>query len=226
MGAPKGKSKVGAAGSTGDAAKAVWLGNLPEEATFKELMELGKQVGAPSWAEKTGSNRGYLLFKSAPEATSAIESLNGAYVGDNEIEADKWTGKLPPQKGGIKGGSVKGGKKGGKQVVYEYVNVYQPQFQKKGKAKGKGKGKKKDTAKCVWIGNIPEGCTFKELKELGDQAGECKYAQVFEGKGKGTGLLLFATEEEVPGAIATLSGAQIGDAVIEADVWEKAEKTA
>merc|ERR1711957_221304 len=185
----------GAVGSTGDAAKAVWLGNLPEEATFKELMELGKQVGAPSWAEKTGSNRGYLLFKSAPEATSAIESLNGAYVGDNEIEADKWTGKLPPQKGGIKGGSVKG-------------------------------GKKKDTAKCVWIGNIPEGCTFKELKELGDQAGECKYAQVFEGKGKGTGLLLFATEEEVPGAIATLSGAQIGDAVIEADVWEKAEKTA
>jgi len=219
----------------GDAAKAVWLGNLPEEATFQELMELGKQVGTPTWGEKTGKNRGYLLFKTPSEATSAIESLNGAYVGDNEIEADKWTGKVPPMKGGIKGakgaskGAAKGAAKGGKgkkgaQVVYEYVPVYQPQFQKKGKSKGKGK--KKDTSKCVWVGNIPEGCTFNELLELGKQAGDAKFAKVFEGKGKGTGLIQFASADEVAGAIEALNGAQIGDDIVEVDVWEKADKTA
>ncbi len=194
-GAPKGKS------SSGDAAKAVWLGNLPEEATFKELMELGKQVGTPTWAEKTGKSRGYLLFKTPAEATSAIESLNGAWMSDYEIEADKWTGKAPLQKGGSKGGS-KGGKKGKVQVVYEYVPVYKAQFQKKGKGQGKGKGKKRDTTKCVKIGNIPEGTTFKDLMELGKAgARDCTFAddsglkhgaymaQVFEGKGKGTGTL-------------------------------------
>merc|ERR1719443_2413192 len=128
FGGPKGKGKSALI----DGTKAVWLGNLPEEATFQELMELGKQVGTPTWAEKKKANTGYILFKTAAEATSAITTLNGAYVGDNEIEADKWTGKSPSSKGS-KGGKV--------QVVYEYVPVWKPQFQKKGKGKGKGKGK-------------------------------------------------------------------------------------
>lgn len=147
----------------------------------------------------------------------AIETLNGAYVGDNEIQADKWTGKQSP-KGGSKGG------KGGKvvQVVYEYVPVWKPQFQKKGKGKGKkGKGKKADISKCVWINGVPEGTTFKDLMELGKQAGDCKWAEVLK---KGQGLLQFASADEVPAAVTSLQGAQIGDATIEADKWEKGEK--
>jgi hypothetical protein len=147
----------------------------------------------------------------------AIETLNGAYVGDNEIQADKWTGKQSP-KGGSKGG------KGGKvvQVVYEYVPVWKPQFQKKGKGKGKkGKGKKADISKCVWINGVPEGTTFKDLMELGKQAGDCKWAEVLK---KGQGLLQFASADEVPAAVTSLQGAQIGDTTIEAAKWEKGEK--
>ncbi len=147
----------------------------------------------------------------------AIETLNGAYVGDNEIQADKWTGKQSP-KGGSKGG------KGGKvvQVVYEYVPVWKPQFQKKGKGKGKkGKGKKADISKCVWINGVPEGTTFKDLMELGKQAGDCNWAEVLK---KGQGLLQFASADEVPAAVTSLQGVQIGDATIEADKWEKGEK--
>ena len=147
----------------------------------------------------------------------AIETLNGAYVGDNEIQADKWTGKQSP-KGGSKGG------KGGKvvQVVYEYVPVWKPQFQKKGKGKGKkGKGKKADISKCVWLNGVPEGTTFKDLMELGKQAGDCKWAEVLK---KGQGLLQFASADEVPAAVTSLQGAQIGDTTIEAAKWEKGEK--
>ncbi len=147
----------------------------------------------------------------------AIETLNGAYVGDNEIQADKWTGKQSP-KGGSKGG------KGGKvvQVVYEYVPVWKPQFQKKGKGKGKkGKGKKADISKCVWLNGVPEGTTFKDLMELGKQAGDCKWAEVLK---KGQGLLQFASAYEVPAAVTSLQGAQIGDTTIEAAKWEKGEK--
>ena len=35
-----------------------------------------------------------------------------------------------------------------------------------GKGKGKGKGKFKASDKNIWIGNLPESCTFKELYEL------------------------------------------------------------
>ena len=74
------------AGKNIDATKALWLENLPEEATWTDLMELGQQVGAPTWAEKTSECRCYLLFETAYQATTAMEALHGAFVGHNEIE--------------------------------------------------------------------------------------------------------------------------------------------
>ena len=76
--------------------KMVWIGNLPEEATINELMELGKQVGTPLYAGKTGANTGFIMFKTAEEAKIAIETFNGAIVGlTNIIEAVAWTRKHP-----------------------------------------------------------------------------------------------------------------------------------
>ena len=74
------------AGKNIDATKGLWLENLPEEATWTEPMELGQQVGAPTWAEKTSESRGYLLFETAYQATTAMQALHGAFVGHNEIE--------------------------------------------------------------------------------------------------------------------------------------------
>ena len=99
-----------------------------------------------------------------------------------------------------------------------YMRPYCEGAAKKGEGAAK-KGKKKDPTKCVWIGNVPENATVKELMELGKQAGDCDWARVF--KGKGTGLLHFVSADEVPSAIAALRGAQVGGAYIEADVWEK-----
>merc|ERR1712046_365088 len=115
-------------------------------------------------------------------------------------------------------GSSKGSKGGGyTKVIYEYVPVWKSQFQKGGKGKGKGKGKRADTSKCVWIKGVPAEATFKELMELGKQAGDCKWAEVLK---NGQGMLQFASADEVSTAVATLQGAMIGESSIEADVWE------
>ena len=71
------------AGKNIDATKGLWLENLPEEATWTELMELGQQVGAPTWAEKTSESRGCLLFETADQATTAMQALHGAFLGHN-----------------------------------------------------------------------------------------------------------------------------------------------
>ena len=71
------------AGKNIDATKALWLENLPEEATWTELMELGQQAGARTWAEKTSESRGCLLFETADQATTAMQALHGAFLGHN-----------------------------------------------------------------------------------------------------------------------------------------------
>merc|ERR1719335_1838070 len=97
-------------------------------------------------------------------------------------------------------------------------------------SKGKGKGKKKrglstfPVEKKVWVGNIPEGTTYQELQEHFGSAGTAKFATVFSGKGKGTGGVAFAEEEEAAKAIKTLNKSTFKGVKIEVDVWEKLEK--
>merc|ERR1711862_115341 len=95
---------------------------------------------------------------------------------------------------------------------------WQPMFEKQdwgkgwgkgfGGFKGKGKGKKKqiDTTKTIWIGNVPEGTTYQELKAHGEQAGGAKWAEVFNNKGKGTGAIGYSSAEEAAAAVAILNG--------------------
>lgn len=93
-----------------------------------------------------------------------------------------------------------------------------------GKGKGKGgkgggaSGGKKtfDPELSVWVGNLPKECKDSDLKQLGSQAGTCKLAKVLK---PGTGGLVFATAAEATAAIPLLNGAQVGDNIIEADVW-------
>merc|ERR1712050_613392 len=88
------------------------------------------------------------------------------------------------------GGDGKG--KGG------WAPVWQAAFQKggnwgKGSNWGKGGGKGKDRShrefhpeSKAWIGSLPPTVTFKELFPRMKQAGNCKWAECFEGNGKGT----------------------------------------
>mmetsp|Transcript_116637 Transcript_116637/g.161889 ORF Transcript_116637/g.161889 Transcript_116637/m.161889 type:complete len:111 (-) Transcript_116637:85-417(-) len=97
---------------------------------------------------------------------------------------------------------------------------------------GKGKGKWRwqppriEPSLKVWIGNLPEGATWKELQTLANECGTTKWVEVFKGKGAGTGMVAYSTAEEVSTAVTTLNGKELNGQKIEADVWVKAEKPA
>merc|ERR1712217_714589 len=132
-------------------------------------------------------------------------------------EAMAW---LPDWKWKQQQAQKKGGSKGGKT------------WQKKPWSGGKTWQKKpwqksfkgNDPKKTVWIGDIPQGATFKELKELGDQCGECKWAEVYKHKGKNTGAIGFASAAEAAAAISSLNGAMVGNVMISADSWDRKSK--
>merc|ERR1719235_2924790 len=95
--------------------------------------------------------------------------------------------------------------------------------------KGKGKGKKKGLSnfyaeKKIWLGNLPESATYKELHELLKDAG-AKWVEVFDGPGKGTGGAAFGTAEEATAAISKFNGHVLNGTMIQVDVWTKKEKS-
>eukprot|EP00440_Ansanella_granifera_P006111 gb/GFBE01006628.1/.p1 GENE.gb/GFBE01006628.1/~~gb/GFBE01006628.1/.p1 ORF type:complete len:129 (+),score=37.05 gb/GFBE01006628.1/:1-387(+) len=99
-----------------------------------------------------------------------------------------------------------------------------------GKGGGKGWGRRRapriDPTMKIWIGNIPEGATWKELQTLGNSVAPTRWVEVFRGKGKGTGMIAYKTTEEVAQAMTALSGQSINGQAITVDAWEKAEKPA
>mmetsp|Transcript_119349 Transcript_119349/g.266576 ORF Transcript_119349/g.266576 Transcript_119349/m.266576 type:complete len:145 (-) Transcript_119349:177-611(-) len=111
-----------------------------------------------------------------------------------------------------------------------WTPIWQPMFEKKGgwgKGWGKGKGKtnlRVDPSLKVWIGNLAESTKWKELQEHMTPAGTPKWVEVFSGKGKGTGAVVFATAEEAQKAIETLNGSTLEGQAIVVDTWVKAEK--
>merc|ERR1712083_998563 len=66
----------------------------------------------------------------------------------------------------------------------------------------------------VWVGNLAEGTTWKELQEHMNQAGATKWVEVFEGKGKGTAAVAYATEEEAAAAITVMNGSELKGAAL------------
>merc|ERR1711971_1431446 len=94
-----------------------------------------------------------------------------------------------------------------------------------GKGKGKGKGLRSFKPDCrVWIGNLADGVTWKDLQEHMNQSGKTKWCEVFEKHGAGTGAVAYASADEAANAINTLHGSELGGQTIECDAWEKKEK--
>merc|ERR1719231_1362266 len=92
------------------------------------------------------------------------------------------------------------------------------QMMKGGKGKGKGKGKSLKSFypdKKVWIGNLAEGTTYKELHEHMKSSG-ATWTEVMKG---GTGGAGFKTAEEATAAISALNGSVLNGASIQVDVW-------
>merc|ERR1719399_2616128 len=95
--------------------------------------------------------------------------------------------------------------------------------------KGKGGGKNKMSLsnfhadKKVWVGNLPDGVTSRELHDHFKEAG-AKWSESYGGNSKGTGGVAFKTAEEATNAISTLNGSVLKGALIQVDVWTKKEK--
>merc|ERR1719335_1110004 len=95
----------------------------------------------------------------------------------------------------------------------------------KGKGKGRGgSGLSKNSDKNIWIGNLPESVTYKELHELLKPAG-AKWVEVLGGAGKGTGGAAFGSEEEAKACISKYNGHVLNGSMIQVDVWTKKEKS-
>merc|ERR1719203_2246242 len=102
-------------------------------------------------------------------------------------------------------------------------------FGKGGYGGGKGWGKQSTglssfpAERKVWLGNLPEGLTFRDLQAHFPGS---KYAIVMKGKAAGTGGVAFATAEEATEAIKTLNGSTLAGATIIVDIWTKKEPAA
>merc|ERR1712232_58381 len=95
----------------------------------------------------------------------------------------------------------------------------------KGKGKGKGGRKKMHTEKTLWVGNIPAGVKFQDLKKHVDQADPpCKWAEVFFNKGKGTGAIGYGSAEEAQSAMSQINGSILNGSALEVHTWEKQKK--
>lgn len=196
--------------SVQDPAKAVWVGNVPEDTTYQELLEFSKQIGDAKWAEIYRGTAA-VGFSSPEVASAAIDALNGAQFKGINLTADKWTKKdgTPAQarwsggKGWGKGGwkPAGGGKGWGKNGRFTGSRISEP-------------------TKTVWVGNIPEGVKYPELLELAKRVGDAKWADVWNG----AGAVGFATEDDAATAVQALSGMQLGGAALVADAWARGAK--
>ncbi|CAE7840056.1 unnamed protein product [Symbiodinium sp. CCMP2592] len=77
----------------------IWIGNLPVDATWKDLQTLGNTAGATRWVEvfrgKGSKGTGMIAYKSAEEVAAAVQSLQGKMINGQAIQVDSWQ-KAPP----------------------------------------------------------------------------------------------------------------------------------
>jgi len=76
-----------------DGSLKVWIGGLPDDVTKVDLEAHFAQVGAVIVAEPMPRNTGCVAYATAEEAKSAIDTLNGSFVGASSIQVDVWTQK-------------------------------------------------------------------------------------------------------------------------------------
>merc|ERR1712039_525644 len=91
----KGKSK-GKSLKSFDPSVKVWIGSVPEDATWKELQAHMDQAGKTKWVEVfKGKSAGTAAaaYSTAEEASAAIAALNGSVLKSSAIVCDVWEKK-------------------------------------------------------------------------------------------------------------------------------------
>lgn len=211
----------------------VWVGNLADNVTWKELQTHFEQAGKVRWTEVMRKGMACVAYNSVEDVATAIAMLNGTSLANQEIQADAWEAKPKSEDSG-KGQKAWGGNdegKAGKGWSVATPMFVKPDWSGKGSWSGgkeQGKGGKKggwgkdsmlkriDPTLKVWVGGVPADTQWKDLEAHFKQAGETTWVEVMR---SGTACVAYKTVAEVEMAIATLNASEFGGQVLEVDVW-------
>lgn len=228
----------------------VWVGGLEGSGiTWKQLQEHFNQISRTIYAavfEKSGT--GCVAYKTASEVQQAVMMLNGSAIGNTSLQVDYFS---KPDSRPTAGKGKSFGKPSGKSIpipkgatspastnilmqgLVKQMMLKQsagPAVEPKGKGKGKKGGKASseinklksiDPSLKVWVGGLTSDVTWKQLEDHFKQCGTTTWCSVFP---KGTGCVAFGTAEEAQAAIAFLNGSQLGNCILEVDVFTKSSK--
>merc|ERR1712048_162397 len=76
-------------------AQTVWVGNLPANTTYEDLLAHGQGMGSATWAEvhKYNKKEGAIGFATKEDAKAAIALLNGSFLKGAKIKCDAYKKK-------------------------------------------------------------------------------------------------------------------------------------
>jgi len=179
--------------------KTIWVGNLPQGTSFQDLKNHVDMYLPCSWAEVykyKGQGTGAIGFTSEDDANQATTLIAGTLLGGSSLQTAAWkTNKTKP-----------GAKR--KWTIWG----------------AKHKTNRVSTSKTLWVGQLPEGITREELKAHVDKFKPCRWTQIYENKGKGSGAIGFASAEEAAQAVALLSKRPLKGKRIAFEKWQKGKK--
>ncbi|XAR63415.1 hypothetical protein NMG60_11023335 [Bertholletia excelsa] len=168
-----------------EAARRLYVGNIPRTVNNDELRQIVEEHGAVENAEVmydkySGRSRrfAFVTMKTVEDANAAIEKLNGMEIGGREIKVNITEKPLP-------------------RVDLSVLQAEESQFV--------------DSPHKVYVGNLAKSVTTDTLKNFFAEKGKVLSAKVSRvpgtSKSSGYGFVTFSSEEDVEAAISSLNNA-------------------
>lgn len=180
------------ASPSSEAARRLYMGNIPRTVTNDELTKIVEEHGAVEKAEVmydkcSGRSRrfAFVTMKTVEDANAAVEKLNGTEIGGREIKVNITEKPLP-------------------QVDLSLLQAEESQFI--------------DSPHKVYVGNLAKTVTTNTLKKFFSEKGNVVSTKVSwvpgTSKSGGFGFVTFSSEEEVEAAISSFNNSLLEGQVI------------
>jgi len=214
---PKQKAALDKLGKI-EADRKVWVGGLDKEVKRGKLYAHFKDSVKPHLFEVMSKGTACIAFKTAEDAQLAIDTFNGSELDGKEIQVDVWTQKEKKER--PEGEAREKRQKKKKSVI----NTTFVKGKKGNKVESKitAKIKAVESTLKVWVGDLSEKTTWKQLKEhFKDSGCEVDMCDMMK---PGTACVTFKTEDEVSSAIGSINGTELNDKTIKVDAWSRPER--
>ncbi|KAJ4824122.1 30S ribosomal protein 2, chloroplastic [Turnera subulata] len=171
-------------GSSSEAARRLYIGNIPRNLGNEELRKIVEEHGAVEKAEvmydkysKRSRRFAFVTMKTVEDANSAIENLNGTQIEGREIKVNITEKPLQP-------------------IDLSLLQKEESQFV--------------DSPYKVYVGNLTKTVTTDMLKKTFSGKGKVLSAKVSRvpgtSKSSGFGFVTFSSDEDVEAAISSFNG--------------------